>query len=166
MSAAEIVTDKINASFPGHLACEYINTGTLAAPVYLKINRIEDVDHPDERATSEVANKGSDFVGTLRGKRKRTVAFVYQVKRGNDPVLTALEAAYTDVNKCVHYWASDRPITEPGAKGFHGPYVVTKFGEKRPFADKVGIEVELAMADADLTNGDKWETVPFVIAGP
>lgn len=163
---AEIVTDEINGSYPGHLACEYLNTGTLAAPVYLKIDRIEDVDHPDERATSEVANKGSDFVGTLRGKRKRTVSFVYQVKRGTDPVLIALQAAYDDINKCVHYWASDRPIATAGAKGFHGPFVVTKMGEKRPFGDKVGIEVEMAMADADLSDGTKWECVPFVIAGP
>jgi hypothetical protein len=161
---AEIVTDEINASFPGHLACEYINTGTLAEPVFLKIERIEDVDHPNERATSEVQNKGSDFVGTLRGKRKRTVSFVYQVKRSADPVLTALQAAYDDINKCLHYWASDRPIAEVGAKGFHGPFVVTKMGEKRPFGDKVGIEVEMAMADANLDDGSKWECVAFTIA--
>jgi hypothetical protein len=160
---AEIVTDEINGAYPGHLACEYLNTGSLASPVYLKIERIEDVDHPDERSTSEMQHKGSDFVKYLRGKRATSVSFMYKLKRSADPVMAALEEAYANPNKCVHYWACDRPITEDGAKGFHGPYIVSKLGEKRPFGDAVGVEVELKLADANKDDGSPWERVPFVI---
>jgi hypothetical protein len=159
---AEIVTDEINGAYPGHLACEYLNTGTKAAPVYVRIQRIEDVDHPDERATSEFQHKGTDFVKYLRGKRATSVSFVYKLKRAADPVFAALEEAYSDINKCVHYFATDRPIAEDGAKGFSGPYVVTKLGEKRPFGDAVGVEVELKLADANLDDGTPWEREPHL----
>lgn len=158
----EIVLDEINGAYPGHMACEYLNTGTLASPVYLRIERLEDVDHPDERATTDLQHKGSDFVKSIRGKRATSVAFVYKLQRADDPVYNALLEAYTDPNKCVHYWACDRPIAEVGARGFHGPYSVNKLSEKRPFADAVTVEVELKLADANLDDGTPWERVAFV----
>ncbi len=162
----EGVTDEITGAYPGHLACEYLNTGTITTPVFKRIERIEDVDHPDERATSEFKFKGSDFVKYLRGKRATSVSFMYKLKRADDAVYDALLEAYEDPEMCVHYFACDRPIATPGAKGFNGPYNVTKLGEKRPFGDAVGVEVELKLADANKDDDSPWERIAFVTPTP
>tara|TARA_A100001391_G_scaffold176616_2_gene139964 strand:- start:2125 stop:2616 length:492 start_codon:yes stop_codon:yes gene_type:complete len=158
------MADEITGAYPGHLACEYVNLGTYETPVFTRIKRVEDVDLPDERGTSEFRIKGSDFTRTIRGVRTKGVAFKYRKKRSEDLVFNELKEAYEDPNKCIEYAACDRPIADVGAAGFRGPFVVTKFNETRPFESVVEVDIELKFADADhpVDAPEAWEIEPFV----
>lgn len=150
----------------GQEAYEYINTGTAQSPTWSQIKRLEDVDHPDERDTGEMRTKESDFVKTLIGARKRSIAFRYKYKKGTDAVFTALQTAY-NTKAVVHYMALDGPATTNGSKGFEGPFKVTKFSETRPFTNPLEFDVELMHCDADDPDsaGNPWEVTAVTISG-
>ena len=130
-------TENNTGAITGLLAYEYLNLGTFEAPQWVRIKRTEDVDLPDERNTGELKLKGSDFVKTLVSQRVKSVAFKYKPKRSDDPIFNELNAAYENAGSCVHYAATDRPITEAGAKGWSAPFTVTKFGESRPLENSL-----------------------------
>ena len=157
------MADDITGGYTGYDAYEYLNLGTKAAPAYSRLKRLEDVSHPDERGNVQSKQKGREDEVTLLGHRKRGVAFKYKPKRATDPILAAMLAAY-EGKECVHYAATDRPIAESGARGFEGPYVVTKFSEDRPFEGEVTYDIELKPADAeDPENaGSDWEIEPIL----
>ncbi len=137
-------------AIPGHLAFEYLNlAATFEAPAWTRISRVEDVDLPDERSSTDVKLKGSDFVKAVSGPRTTSIAFKYKKKLSADPIYDELLAAFEDSSLCVDYAAIDQDITVVGAKGFRGPYIVTKFSESRPYEGIVEIDVELKMADAE-----------------
>ena len=149
--------------YTGLDAFEYLNLGTYAAKAWSRLKRVEDVDMPDERTSVELKLKGTEFEKTLVGQRKTSVSFVYKLKRGTDPIYAALKTAY-ETKGCVEYLAADGDITVSGSAGTAGPYMVTKFGEKRPFGDAVGVEVELKLADAEIPGspGTDWELEAIV----
>lgn len=137
-------------AYPGHLAHEYINIGgTFESPTWVRVARVEDVDLPDERSSGDFKLKGSDFVKTVVGPRTTSIGFKYRKKLSSDPVYDELLAAYEDAASCVDYAATDLAIATVGAKGFRGPYKVTKFSESRPYENVVEVDVELKLADAE-----------------
>lgn len=155
-----------NGAYAGHQACEYLQIGgSYATPTWVRIKRIEDVDMPDERGTSQFKIKGSDFERTIRGVRAKGVAFKYRKKRAADPVFAELKAAYEGHDLAVEYAATDRPIATVGAEGFRGPFTVTKFNETRPFEGVVEVDIELKFADADhpVETGEPWEIEPILV---
>ena len=145
--------DNTRGAYPGRLAFEYLNLSSgsdwYANPTWSRIKRVEDIEITDERSTNDYSAKGHDTQFSVAGARSSVVAFKYRKKRGTDPIFNELQAAYEDQSKVVDYVATDQDIATTGAKGFRGPYLVTKFSESRPYGNVVEYDVELRHADAE-----------------
>lgn len=150
----------------GQEAYEYINTGTHGSPTWSRIARVEDVDMPDERDSGEMRTKESDFVKTLIGPRKRSIAFRYKYKKATDAVFAALQTAFA-TKAVVDYMALDGPAATTGSKGFRGPFKVTKFSESRPYTNPLEYDVELMHCDADDPDeaGTPWDIAAVTVSG-
>lgn len=153
-------------AYPGHLAYEYLNTGTKASPTWVRIVRAEDVDISDERENSQIFIKGQDLAKAVVGGRKLSVSFKYRLKNATDAIYNELKSAYDDNTLVVEYAATDGAIATSGTEGWSGPFQVTKFAESRPYNGAVEIDVELQFADADdpEDTGTDWDLEAISVA--
>lgn len=153
-------------AYPGHLAYEYLNLGTKAAPTWAQIKRAEDIDISNERENTQIFVKGEDLAKAIVGGKKLSVAFKYRLKKATDAVYTELKAAYDDASLVVEFAAMDGDMATSGSAGFSGPFQVTKFSESRPYNGPVEVDVELQFADADDPEaaGTDWALEAITVA--
>lgn len=160
----------VTGGYSGHQAYEYLNIGgTYETPTWVRIARIEDIEMPDERGGSDLKCKGSDYVKHINGRRTTGVSFKYKAKKGADPVLDELKAAFeSNDSNCVDYMALDGAADVSGSKGFRAPFTVMKLSESRPDEGPVVFDVELKLVDTEIpdgpTQGEDWEREAVTIA--
>ena len=132
-------------------------SGTFAAPVWVLIDRIGDLDQANSKASSTVDMRASDTTITVYGNKVRTITFTLYKKKGApataDPVFNVLQDSYE--NDCALDIAMmDDDIATTGAAGIRGPYIVATMDKSEPVAGVVAYSITMEFADFEQSPGN------------
>lgn len=119
-----------------------------AAPTWVVINRIGDLDRSNSKASTEVDMRASETTIMVFGNKTRGVTFTYYKKQGaSDTVFNKLLASYED-DIILDIRIGE---TAPGDEGIYdrGPFVVSEFTKSEPIAGVDTYNITLAVVDAE-----------------
>lgn len=131
-----------------------------AAPVWVEIDRVSDVDRTGSKQSSEVNIRASDTTIYVYGNKSREITFTYYKQKGTDPVFADLEDSFEHDTVLDIMMAEDDATGADrlvGAVGKRGPFAVAELNKSEPIDGVETYEVKLNFADAERGIG-----VPFL----
>ncbi len=145
----------------------YVNIGgTFAAPTWVEMRRISNVNRPKSRSKSDRMFRGAKNKMKVGGYLELGFSFTYIPARAGsaaataDTVITALENSLdneTQLDVCF----MDRSVATAGAKGIRGYVQCFKFERKEEDENSISIDVELDPVEAEDVAGALVEMAPY-----
>jgi hypothetical protein len=134
----------------------YLDPSGVGGSSWTEFTYIEDNTLGLERNVAEIANRASDWIKVLTGKRKATVSFTATFKLGNTQYEALRDAFHnnTDIGIAV----MSGTITDAGEEGLQADCKVTKFERAEPLQDAVKCNVEL-MPSAESTTEPAYSEI-------
>ena len=155
-----------------------VNTGTYGTPVWVRLDRISDVQRPQSRGTAERKYRGAKSVKTVTGYVTYGFTFKYHVKSAKlatDTVLALLAGSFASEDVLDVCFLNQRIVQPTGtftaganAVGIRGPVVVTKFDIAEADEEGVTYDVELKEVEDEQPAGTLFEMSAYsipVVAG-
>ncbi len=130
--------------------------GTYAAPVWVLIDRIGDLDIDNTKSSTEVNMRAYSSTIKVFGNKGRELSFTYYKRAGNaDTVFNVLEDSYEN-NTCLDLSIAEADIATSGTRSQRGPFVVESMARAEPVDGVVSYSITAAISD-ETTDG----TTPF-----
>ena len=145
----------------GKKMCAYLNTGTVATPVWDTVDEIGDLNLDWKRAVATLERRANEFAKVLPSLFD-VIGVTFKLHYGLDT--TTYDLIRADfVNGDVNEWAiMDTDITHTGAQGLRLPVLVEEFPWAQPLTDVAGHDVKLSCAYMEESSTEvdpSWYTV-------
>lgn len=132
-------------------------TGTYAAPDWVVINRIGDLDRSNTKASTEVDMRASPTTVVVFSNKSREISFTYYKREGvNDLVFNVLQDSYEN-DTMVELAIAEGDIsgaTPPGGIYYdRGPFVVGEMTKAEPVAGVDAYDITMSVVDAETIPG-------------
>jgi len=131
----------------------YRNTGTWAAPTYVEITFVQDVDITIDRDEMESDDRGTDFTGFMYGNKKAGVELNLSYLN-DDPAYALLRDAFLN-GTLIELAIMDGDITTSENEGLHAEFEVASFGRPEPKDGEMMTKITVKPG-AKAANATEW----------
>lgn len=135
----------------------YVSTDSIGgSPTWSELTKVEEDNINQERNAAEIANRSSDFVKVLTGKRNVTIEVTTTYVKGNT-VIEMVRDAFNN-NTMLAAAAMTGTITDAGEEGLQMDGKVVSFNHARPLQDGVKVTFQIR-PDATSSAEPQWAEI-------
>ena len=138
-----------------------------AAPDWIVINRIGDLDRNNTKQSTEVDMRASTTTIVVYGNKSREITFTYYKKQGaTDTVFNKLLDSFEN-DTVMDMRIGETNSAVVGGVYDRGPFIVSEMTKSEPIAGVDTFEIKMNVADAEQTAGVPYlYQANLVVPGP